>query len=171
METLNKIPTTETIVPRLARHPFLANMNGHHIDLLARDAKPVQFKSGETIFHANQPANGFYLIESGAIVLEGSVMEHGPVATDVVHGGEPLGWSWLFPPYLWHFTARTLEPTTAIFFDGNILRKHYEEDLTFGHDLFKRISQVMVCRLQSARRKLLEFHAKSRSTCASSDER
>ena len=66
-------------------------------------------------------------------------MEHGPIVTDIVHAGEPLGWSWLFPPYRWHFDARAVEPTTAIYFDGDILRQHYDEDLTLAHDISKRM--------------------------------
>jgi CRP/FNR family cyclic AMP-dependent transcriptional regulator len=161
METLTNAATTEEITARLAGHPFLAGMTKHHVDLLARYAKPMRFKSGEIIFHAGEPAEGFYLVETGAIAVEGSVMEHGAITTDTVHAGEPLGWSWLFPPYIWHFDARVIEPTAAIFFDGKLLRQHYDEDLTLGHDLFKRISQVMVRRLQAARRKFLEAQAKS----------
>ena len=140
----------------IATHPFLSGMSSHHLELLARHAIKQQFKPGEIIFHAGQPAHGFYLIETGKIALEGSVMEHGPIATDIVQGGEPLGWSWLFPPYRWHFDARAIEPTTAIFFDGDILRRHYNEDLTLGHDLSQRICSVMVHRLQGTRQRLIE---------------
>jgi CRP/FNR family cyclic AMP-dependent transcriptional regulator len=159
MEALTDAVTTEEVAARVAKHPFLAGMSKHHLDLLARYAKPVRFKSGEIVFRAGEPADGFYLVETGAIAVEGSVMEHGQITTDTVHAGEPLGWSWLFPPYVWHFDARVIEPTTAIFFDGKTLRQHYDEDLTLGHDLFKRISQVMVRRLQAARRKFLEAQA------------
>jgi outer membrane lipopolysaccharide assembly protein LptE/RlpB len=38
---------------------------------------------------------------------------------------------------------------------------HYSEDLTLAHELFKRMSQVMVRRLQAARRKLIEATQKS----------
>jgi CRP/FNR family cyclic AMP-dependent transcriptional regulator len=108
------------------------------------------------IFRAGEPAHGFYLVQNGTIALEGSVLEHGPIATDMVRAGEPLGWSWLFPPHRWHFDARAVEPTTAIFFDGDILRQHYNEDLTLAHDLSQRICQVMAHRLQATRRKLIE---------------
>lgn len=131
-------------------------MSSHHIELLAPYAVEKRFNASEVIFRAGEPAHGFYLVQTGTIALEGSVMEHGSIATDMVHAGEPLGWSWLFPPYRWHFDARAIEPTTAIFFDGDILRQHYNEDLTLAHDLSQRICQVMAHRLQATRRKLLE---------------
>lgn len=141
---------------QIAAHPFLAGMNSHHIELLARYAVEKRFNAGEVIFRAGEPAHGFYLVQTGTIALEGSVMEHGSIATDTVDAGEPLGWSWLFPPYRWHFDARAIEPTTAIFFNGDILRQHYNEDLTLAHDLSQRICQVMAHRLQATRRKLIE---------------
>jgi CRP-like cAMP-binding protein len=140
----------------IAAHPFLVGMSAHHLDLLARYGIRKNFKTGEMIFRAGEPAHGFFLIQKGTIALEGSVMEHGGVATDIVRDGEPLGWSWLFPPYRWHFDARAIEPTTAIFFDGDILRQHYNEDITLAHDLSQRICKVMAQRLQATRRKLIE---------------
>jgi CRP/FNR family transcriptional regulator, cyclic AMP receptor protein len=146
----------------IAAHPFLAGMSADHLELLARHAAKKTFAPDEIIFRAGAPAHGFYLVETGRIALQGWVMEHGPVATDIVRSGEPLGWSWLFPPYRWHFDARAIEPTTAIYFDGDILRQHYNEDLTLAHDLSKRICEVMVHRLQATRRKLIETAHKSR---------
>jgi CRP/FNR family cyclic AMP-dependent transcriptional regulator len=69
-----------------------------------------------------------------------------------------LGWSWLFPPYAWHFSARALESTTAIFFYGTVLREYSEKDHSLGLELFKRMSAVMLRRLQAARQKLLNVH-------------
>jgi CRP-like cAMP-binding protein len=126
-----------------------------HIKVLAQSAAPTHFEKGQLIFKAGEPANGFYLIETGSVALEGSVLEHGPITTDVVSAGEPLGWSWLFPPYLWHFDARVTEPTTAICLSAILLRQHRDEDQALSHELFRRTCEVMARRLQAARRKLL----------------
>ena len=69
---------------------------------------------------------------------------HGSISTDCIPAGEPLGWSWLFPPYLWHYDARAIERTTTLFFNGEVLNQLCKDDLTLGHELFKRMSQVMV---------------------------
>jgi CRP/FNR family transcriptional regulator, cyclic AMP receptor protein len=145
----------EQMEHRLATHPFLKGMSPHHITLLAQSAAPTHFEAGQTIFRTGEPANGFYLIESGHVALEGWVREHGPITTDLVSAGEPLGWSWLFPPYLWHFDARATEPTTAICVSGILLRQHRDEDLQLSHELFKRTSEVMVRRLQLLRKMLV----------------
>ena len=67
-----------------------------------------------------------------------------------------LGWSWLFPPYYWHFDARALEPTTAIFFYGTRLREQCEQDHDFGYEIMKRMTQVVIQRLQATRKQLLK---------------
>jgi CRP/FNR family cyclic AMP-dependent transcriptional regulator len=141
---------------RVTAHPFLAGMSPHHLELLAGCAALVQFQAAEVIFRADETARGFYLIESGTVVIEGAIAGKPHVVIDIISAGDPLGWSWLFEPYLWQYDARTTEPTTAIFFDKTILRKYCDEDLTLGNELFKRMSQVMVRRLHAARAKLLE---------------
>jgi CRP/FNR family transcriptional regulator, cyclic AMP receptor protein len=143
------------IEKRLAAHPFLKGMTRHHIELLALCAVPTQFDPGQTIFLEGEPASGFYLVETGTVVLEGKTSDGSQVVIDTVSAGEPLGWSWLFPPYLWHFSARATEQCSAICLSGMLLRQHREDDLTFGHELFRRSSEVMVRRLQSARGKLM----------------
>lgn len=167
MKTLSQTGTLaekKELWKEIAAHPFLSGMHPHHLELLTRYASKKTFAPGEIIFRAGEPAHGFYLIQAGTVALEGSVMEHGPIATDTVHAGEPLGWSWLFPPYRWHFDARATEATTAIFFNGDIVRQHYNEDITLAHDLSQRICQVMAHRLQATRRKLIETVHKSQQT-------
>ena len=140
---------------RVALHPFLAGMNSSHLALLTDCAMVVHFKPGELIFREGEFANRFYLIESGAVVLESSGGSGNWVVVDKVCAGNLLGWSWMFPPYVWHFTARAIEPTTAIFFYGTILREYCERDHSLGYELFKRMSAVMIKRLQAARQKML----------------
>lgn len=142
---------------RIAGHPFLAGMSPRHIELLAESASIVQFDSGQAVFRTGETASGFYLIESGSVDLEGAVAGQAQVRIDIVSAGEPLGWSWLFAPYLWQYDARTTRPTVAIFFDRNALRKSCDCDLTLGHELFHKMSEVMVRRLQASRAKMIEL--------------
>jgi CRP/FNR family cyclic AMP-dependent transcriptional regulator len=115
-------------------------------------ALPIQ--TGTVIFRKGDTANRFYLIESGKVALESSAGDQ-VIRIEEVGGGDLLGWSWIFPPFVWHFDARAIEPTTAIFLYG-ILREHCEADPALGYALFKRMSEVMMRRLQAARVKLSE---------------
>jgi len=143
------------IEKRLAAHPFLKGMSRHHIELLALCATPTEFDAGQILLCEGEPATGFYLIESGTVALEGKTDDGKTVVIDTISAGEPLGWSWLFPPYLWSLDARATEACTAICLSGLLLRQHRDDDLTFSQELHKRVSEVMVRRLQATRNKLI----------------
>ena len=151
--------TREDLERNVAAHPFLIGLSEHHIRLIADCAIRTQFEKDQVIFRERETANRFYLIEQGKVELESSGADGNPVTIDVVADGDLLGWSWLFPPYIWHFTARAVEPTSAIFFYGTVLREYCEQDQALGYELFKRMSEVMTRRLQSARTRLLEAYA------------
>ncbi len=73
----------------------------------------------------------------------------------IIGPGDVLGWSWLFPPFFWHFDAWVVQPTTAIFFYGTRLREACEQDHELGYELMKRMTQVVMRRLQATRQQLL----------------
>jgi CRP/FNR family transcriptional regulator, cyclic AMP receptor protein len=155
-------PERAQLEARVAAHPFLIGMIDHHVRLLADCALASHFNAGRVIFREGEMANRFYLIERGKVALESSTLGE-PVRIEEIQDGDLLGWSWLFPPYAWHFTARAVEDTTAIFFYGTILREYCEKDHSLGFELFKRMSVVMLRRLQAARQKLLSVSQSGRS--------
>jgi CRP-like cAMP-binding protein len=139
----------------IAEHPFLSGLSPHHFRILSDCATLTRFEPGEIIFREGDPANRFYLIRSGRVLLESQAAGRSRVPLQTVGPGEVLGWSWLFPPYYWHFDARALETTEAIFFYGTPLREECDSDHDFGYELIKRMSGVMQERLQASRRRLL----------------
>jgi CRP-like cAMP-binding protein len=120
----------------------------------------MSFETGQKIFEAGSPANRFYLILEGKVVLESELAEHGvmlPVQT--LGPGDNLGWSWLFPPYLIHLGAHAVEPTRTIFFYGTRLREQCEQDHELGYELMKRIAQVATECLRATQERLAECAA------------
>ena len=150
---------TEPIATRVALHPFLAGMNRAKLAVLTNCAMATALKKGQTIMREGEFANRFYLIETGKVVIESLNGSGETVVIETIGSGDLLGWSWMFPPYTWRFTARAVEPIAAIFFYGTILREYCEKDHSLGYELLKRMSAVMVKRLQAARKKMLAFHA------------
>ena len=162
----------EPLEVRVAAHPFFKGMEPVHLKVLTDSAMAKNFAPGDYLFRQGDFANRFYLIERGAVVLEALDSEGHSVALEEVGAEKLVGWSWLFPPYLWHLDARTTEPTTALFFYGTILREACAKDASLGFDLFKRMSQVMAERLQAARARLLAHPSDPtyRSTSATSGD-
>jgi CRP-like cAMP-binding protein len=149
----------EAVVVRLTEHPFLQGLNRGQLLLLADCALTTRFKAGEIIFRQGEKADRFYLIEQGKVVLESDTGGGESVVIDTIGAGDLLGWSWMMPPYVWHFTARAIEPTEAINFAGDILHEYCNRDHSLGFELHKRMSAVMMKRLQAARKKMLAIHA------------
>jgi CRP/FNR family transcriptional regulator, cyclic AMP receptor protein len=78
------------------------------------------------------------------------------VTIETVEAGDVVGWSWLFPPYRWHFDARALSTVRATVFDGACLRDKCRADPELGFELMSRFAQVMLERLQWTRLRLLD---------------
>ena len=147
----------QTVESVIADHPFVRGLRPEHLKVLADNAMRMHYDEGQMIFREGEPANRFYLIERGHISLESYRRDEPAVNIQKIGPGDVLGWSWLFPPYYWHFDARTLEPTTAIFLYGTRLRELCEEDHDLGYELMKRMTQIVIQRLQATRKELLEL--------------
>jgi CRP-like cAMP-binding protein len=144
----------------LAAQPFLKGLSTQQIELLADNAMLAEFKTDELIFTEGGPANRFYILLSGEVILESPCPkcddERGTVPIETVGAGSVLGWSWLFAPYYSHFDARVVSPVKAIFFYGTRLREQCESDHELGFQLMKRVAAIFIERLQAARQKLAE---------------
>jgi CRP-like cAMP-binding protein len=142
----------------LAAQPFLKGLIAQQLDTLMSNAMAVEFPADKLIFREGQLANRFFLILEGEVAVESSAGEENGNASliQTVGAGGVLGWSWLFPPYFWHFDARAVTPVKAIFFYGTRLREQCENDHELGYELMKRMNAVVVERLQATRHRLSE---------------
>jgi len=93
-------------------------VSGLQSERVAATAKEVRFPAGITIFTDEQPATGCWLLRSGQVALGTEVPGRGLVVVQTLAPGELLGWSWLVPPYHWHFTATAVYEVNAVEFDA-----------------------------------------------------
>ena len=149
----------QTLEPILAEHPFFKGLKPEYLQLVTGCASNVRFDTGEYIFHEGEEATQFYLIRQGKVALELFAAQHGPITIETIEAGEVVGWSWLFPPYRWHFSGRVFEPTRAIALDGKCLRKKGEADHDLGYELMMRVAQIMLERLNATRIRLLDIYS------------
>lgn len=144
----------KTLYDIVAEQTFFRGLSTEHLHQLADNAMQTWFEAGELIFRDGDVANRFYLIVEGKVTLESSVSNGQTVLLQTLGPGDLLGWSRLFSPYAWRVQARAVEPTEAIFLYGTRLLSACEADHDLGCEMFKRISEVMMHRLQSTRGKL-----------------
>jgi CRP-like cAMP-binding protein len=148
----------ETLEPILAQHPFFQDIEPVYLQLMVGCAANVRFAAGDDIFREGDVADQFYLIRHGRVALQVFIPGQGRMTIETIEAGEVLGWSWLFPPYRWHFDAQALDLTRAIAFDGACLRAKCDEDHGLGYLLMQRFAQIMTQRLQATRLQLLDLY-------------
>jgi CRP-like cAMP-binding protein len=148
-----------TLMPLISEQPFLRSLPPEYLAILAECATRVDFVAGQTIFHEGDIADRFYLIQKGKVALGSHLTPVGQLLVQELGPGEVLGWSWLFPPYVWHFQAEALEKTEAISFNGAHLLIACERNHEFGYELMKRLTQILIRRLQATRKQLVNLHA------------
>jgi len=148
----------QTIDELLEGIDVFRGLGDDHLDLIAGCALNRVFADGDALLTENEQANTFFALRHGTVALETYVPERGAVVIETLHGGDVLGWSWLFPPHRTMFDARARGVVRALAFDGVCLREKCEQDPQLGYVLMKRFAEVMVERLQATRLRLLDVY-------------
>jgi CRP-like cAMP-binding protein len=148
----------ETVRDMLSTQPFLAGLSRTQLDHLLPWSRKATFAAGARVFEEGRRAERFWIIREGRVALETEVPGRGAVVLETLGPGAVLGWSWLFPPYRWHFSAAAGEVTLALEFDAAAVRELCERDPEFGFDLAMRFTKVVVERLQTTRVRLLDLY-------------
>lgn len=147
------------IADLLAEVTFLQPLGADALATIAGCGSNRVFQHGDVVLREGEPENHFYVVRSGSVAIETFVPQRGPLVIETLHEGDPLGWSWLVPPYLARFDARALDTVHAIEFDGVCLRGKADADPTLGYELLKLFTRVIVERLQHTRLRLLDVYA------------
>lgn len=142
----------------VVNHPFWQGLRREFVPLVLESARPVRFGVGDLIFQERQDATHLYLLQLGQVALEAFLPGRGVTTLQVLQPGDALGWSWLFPPFLWQYSARSVDAVEVIEFSALFLRQRAAENPAFGLTLFTRMGRVLLQRLQATRQKLEEFH-------------
>ena len=142
----------------LADAPAFEGMRADHLELIAGCGTIRSFAAGEQLFHEGEAADEFYALRHGSVALEIFATGRGAMTIETIAAGELVGWSWLFPPYLWHLDARAVERGSAVVFDAACLRGKCDADHELGYELMRRFATLLVERLQAVRFQLLDVY-------------
>ncbi|MFR9798431.1 cyclic nucleotide-binding domain-containing protein [Streptomyces sp. MS06] len=127
-------------------------------------AEEVSFPEDARIFEAGGPADRFWVIRSGSVSLTQQVTEIQRITVASLGAGDLLGWSWLFPPYLWDFGAEAFSPVRAYAFEARPVLRLCEEDPALGVSLMRIVAEILAHRLEATRNKLMEQYHLHRHT-------
>jgi len=147
-----------TVEQLLAEHPFFIGLEQDQVALLAGCATLTRVEGGEFLFREGEVARAFYVVRRGAIAVASITPHEGLVVIQTVSDGDVLGWSWLLPPFRWHFGAYAIEPTSLVALDATCVRKKCEDDARFGYQIMRRFAQVMASRLEATHLQLMNVY-------------
>ncbi len=151
------IGTMEEVI---STQPFFTGLESKLITILVSCASNRVFHPGEYLCREGEQADSFYLIRSGQVTLEVYAPHHGGLRIETLQEGNILGWSWVVPPYRWHFDAKAMDAVRAVALDARCLREKCEHDHELGYQLLARFSRLIDERLQTTRRQLLEVYGR-----------
>lgn len=148
----------ETIEPLIRNHPVFKTLNPEHIKLVVGCASNVVFSEGDLIFKEGDDANTFYLVRHGNIIIETYSFKGEAIGIHSASEGDVLGWSWMVPPFRWHFNARAVEQSRLIAMNGQCLRDKFDSDHNLGYAMMNIFMEIMTDRLEATRLQLLDVY-------------
>ncbi|MEE1803511.1 MULTISPECIES: cyclic nucleotide-binding domain-containing protein [unclassified Streptomyces] len=118
----------------------------------------VTFPDGTRIFDEGRRADRFWVVRSGQVALDVHVPGRQAAVVETLGPGALLGWSWLFPPYVWHLGAQAVRTVRAEQFDATVVRALCEADPVFGRVVYRTVAEVLADRLRGSRTRLLDLY-------------
>ncbi|MCD0485955.1 cyclic nucleotide-binding domain-containing protein [Streptacidiphilus sp. ASG 303] len=136
----------------------LAALTAGQRERLAALAREAAFPAGARIFEEGEPADRFWVVLEGRAALDVSVPGGPRPVVETLGPGDLLGWSWFFPPYVWHLGAVADGPLRVREFDAAAVRVVCDEDPVLGYALARAVGGVVAHRLKATRMRLLDLY-------------
>jgi CRP/FNR family cyclic AMP-dependent transcriptional regulator len=151
--------TTTDLNAVLRKQRFFKHLGKEPLALLARSANEQSFPANALLFASGEAADRFFLLREGTVSVELPAGYKRKTQIETIDSGGLLGWSWLVPPYRWHFSARAVQPVSAYVFDAEAVRKRMEKDHEVGYEILKGFSHLIAHRMEEALPQILNFYA------------
>lgn len=155
-----KVMSDKTVLKQLKSHPFVQGLDESYLDLLADCTELRSYNSGDYLLRYQKPAEEFLLLLEGKVLLLNNVPGKDITPLESIIAPNVIGWSWLVPPYRWHFDAKAQSPVSCLVVHSMCLKGKMDTDKEFGYEMYKRFFDVVVDRLQASRLQVLDVYAK-----------
>lgn len=139
----------------LKRSDLFRELDNEQLSMVAEMGTEQVFNAGTIIHKQGGPAELVHVIEEG---LVGIILEVGPLAQRQVQAAvnfESFGWSAMIPPYTLTATAKALEQTKVVIFDGRELTGFCTTHCEVGFKIMQALARVIAERLRQAYIQLL----------------
>lgn len=130
----------------------------HRALLLDQASREVPLVLGARLFEEGRRADRFWVIRSGQVEVDLHVPGRRAAVVETLGRDELLGWSWLFPPHVWHLGARVIQAGQAVEFDAAAVRSLCEADAALGRAVYRFVAETVAERLYGTRTRLLQLY-------------
>ncbi len=89
---------TENIGELVAEHPLFSGLPVDVAELVGGCSQNIAIATGQLLLEEGEPARSLFLLRRGHVALEVHEPGRVPLVIDRIGPGEPVGWSWMFPP-------------------------------------------------------------------------
>ncbi|MFL1897817.1 Crp/Fnr family transcriptional regulator [Streptomyces tauricus] len=135
-----------------------AALPAEHRERLIQIAREASFRTGTRLFEEGGRADRFWIVRTGIVTLDLHVPGRRAAVIESLGYGELVGWSWHFPPYVWHLGAEAAHAVRAWEFDAVAVRALCAQDPEFGRAVAVWVGLVLAHRLHAARTRLLDLY-------------
>jgi CRP-like cAMP-binding protein len=138
---------------------FLEGFPPDYLKPLASVAEVVEMPAGKVLFQEGEKSPCIYLVLTGKVALEISVLGHGATRIQTVGAGKVLGWTPVLAPGPMTATAVVLEPCRLVAINAMQVLDVCAQNPRFGMEFMRRTALALSRRLNATRQALLDSYA------------
>ena len=134
----------------LKRCPFVRELDEEQLKELAKICHEEAYEVGESLAKQGRTQEKLFLIEDG---LVGIYLEVGPMTQRLLQSAsnfEVIAWSSMLPPYRAATTAKAIETTKVLAFNGKELIDLCERNPVIGLKVHRGLASLIAGRLRNA---------------------
>lgn len=117
------------------------------LDKLAEIIDILKFDRDEILFRENDPAQRFYMMRSGNVLLEQRISDKVTACIGSIKPGLSFGWSAMVEKGLYTVDAVCVEPSLIYSFKRDKIQKLFEQDPEMGLRMYQRLVVIIKKRL------------------------
>jgi CRP-like cAMP-binding protein len=117
------------------------------LDRLAQIVDVLKFDKDEFIFRINEPANRFYMLSYGKVLLEQRISDKVTAIVGSIKPGYSFGWSAMIEDGVYSADATSDEPSEVFSFKREKINKLFREDPEMGFIIHQRLLVIIQKRL------------------------
>lgn len=126
---------------------MLAYLTDPMLDKLVQIIDVFKFDKDELLFKEGEPAERFYMLRSGSVLLEQMISDKVTACVGSVKPGFSFGWSTMLDNGVYTSDAVCIEPSEIYSFKRGKIKKLFEEDPEMGFLIYQRLLEIIKKRL------------------------